>query len=434
MVISAEMQSEDRSRRVAIYVCWPARWFRSLLPEERLSRAFWVFFAAAFFFDLGFGLYFFLFNLYLANSHFNERFLGIATSAFTLGNVAGTIPIGIVVKKCGLKPVLLFCFVAAPCIGMLRAMILWAPAQIGISFLFGAALCCWPVCFAPTVAQITTEKNRVSAFSIVFATGIGTGALAGLAGGYLPGYFAGGGVTQLAGGMKPVLLLASGAAMLGILSILKLRLNAPESNGPSRIRIFHPFLYRFLPAFALWSVVTGSFMPFAAVFLQQQLGLPMRQVGLVFSASQLTQFTAVLLAPSLYRRWGTITGIMCTQIATGVAVFALGHMRGTPTAVALYLGYMGAQFMSGPGLYSLLMARIPDTQRSTASAAQNVTSALCQAASAAVTGGCIVRYGYSAVLSGNAFVAFAATFVLFTLLGKREEEKRNASAPFVSST
>jgi predicted MFS family arabinose efflux permease len=222
--------------------------------------------------------------------------------------------------------------------------------------------------------------------------------------------------------------------MLGILSILKLQLNVTEANGPRRIRIFHPFLYRFLPTFALWSVVTGSFIPFAAVFLQQQLGLSMRHVGLVFSASQLTQFAAVLLAPLLYRRWGTITGIMYTQIATGVAVFALGHLHGTSTAVALYLGYMGAQFMSSPGLYSLLMARIPDAERSTASAVQNVTSALCQAASAAVTGGCIVRYGYSAVLSGNTFVAFAAALVLFALLGERKPEKANASLTSFSST
>jgi len=434
MVISAETRREDPTCSQVKPGRWQGSRLRSLLPEERLSRAFWVFFTAAFFFDLGFGAYFFLFNLFLANSHFNERFMGIATSAFTLGNVAGTIPIGIVVKKYGLKPVLLFCFVAAPCIGMLRALVLWAPAQVGISFLFGVALCCWPVCFAPTVAQLTTEKNRVSAFSIVFATGIGTGTLAGLAGGYLPGLFAGARGKQLAGGMQLVLLLASGVAMLGILSILKLQVKPSDEAGPHRVRIFHPFLYRFLPAFAVWSVVTGSFMPFAAVFLQQQLGLPMRHVGLVFSASQLTQFAAVLLAPLLYRRWGTITGIMCTQIATGVAVFALGHLRGTPTAVALYLGYMGAQFMSGPGLYSLLMARIPDAERSTASAAQNVTSALCQAASVAVTGGCIVRYGYSAVLSGNTFVAFAAALLLFVLLGEREEEKAGASMTSVSST
>lgn len=398
----------------------PVRWLGSFLPEERLSRGFWVFFTAAFFFDLGFGLYFFLFNLFLANSHFNERFLGLVTGALTLGNVAGTIPIGLAVRRYGLRPVLLFGFVAAPCVGILRALELWAPAQVGLAFLLGVALSCWPVCFAPTVARLTTEKNRIPAFSIVFATGIGTGTLAGLAGGYLPGVFSGtGGEKHLAEGIRLVLLLACGIVMLGIWSILKLQVSPANETGKPRIRVFHPFLYRFLPAFALWSMVTGSFMPFAAVFLQQQLGIPMRHVGLIYSGSQLTQVAAVLLAPILYRRCGMITGIMCAQIATGVAVFALGQARGASSEVAFYLGYTGAQFMSGPGLYSLLMAKVPDAERSTASAVQNIASALCQAASAAVTGSCLVRYGYSAVLSGNALVAVGASLLLFVLLGSR---------------
>jgi MFS family permease len=393
----------------------------SFLPEQSLSRGFWIFFTAAFFFDLGFGLYFFLFNLFLANNHFNERFLGLATGALTLGNVAGTIPIGVAVRKYGLRPVLLFGFIAAPCIGILRALILWGPAQIGLSFLFGAAMSCWPVCFAPTVAGLTNEKNRVSAFSFVFATGIGTGTLAGLVGGYLPGMLGGiGGEKHLAEGLRIVLLLACGIVMIGIGSILKLQVGHANEGDKPRVRVFHPFLYRFLPAFALWSVVTGSFVPFASVFLQQHLGISMRHVGLIFSCSQLAQFVAVLLAPILYRRWGTITGIMCSQIATGAAVFALGQQHSTSTAVALYLGYTGAQFMSGPGFYSLLMTRVPEAERSTASAVQNIASALCQAASAAITGSCIVRLGYPAVLSGNALVALAASLLLFVLLGSHK--------------
>ncbi len=421
MVISvagagSESTLSDRPRLV--------RWLGSLLPEERLSRDFWIFFTAAFFVDLGISLYFFLFNLYLANSHFNERFLGFATGAFTLGSVAGTIPVGITVRRFGLRPVLLFFFAAAPIVFIARVLVLWPPAQIGLSFLCGVALSCWAVCFTPTVARLTTEKNRASGFSIVFATGIGTGTLAGLIGGYLPGVFGGaGGDKHLAEGIRLVLLIACGVEMLGIWPILKLQISPANETDSPRIRLFHPFLYRFLPAFALWSVVTGSLMPFAAVFLQQRLGIPMGHVGLIFSGSQLTQVVAVLLAPILYRRFGTITGIMFMQIATGVAIFTLGHAHGTSTAVALYLGYTGVQFMSLPGLYSLLMTRIPDAERSTASAAQNMTSSLCQAASAAVTGSCLVRYGYPAVLSGNALVAVAASLLLFILLGTRGQTR-----------
>jgi len=57
----------------------PASW----LMEKKLSRGFWVFFTVAFFFDLGFAVYFFLFNLYLLDLHFNERSMGLIGGALT---------------------------------------------------------------------------------------------------------------------------------------------------------------------------------------------------------------------------------------------------------------------------------------------------------------------------------------------------------------
>ena len=73
-----------------------------------------MFFVAAFFFDFGVGLYFFLFNLFLLNLRFDERAMGIIAGALTMGNVVGTIPVGIVARRIGLQKLLLFCFIAAP--------------------------------------------------------------------------------------------------------------------------------------------------------------------------------------------------------------------------------------------------------------------------------------------------------------------------------
>src|SRR5262249_35095125 len=64
----------------------------------RFGRGFWQFFAAAFLYDFGFGLFFFLFNLYLTDLHFNEKILGILTGTLTLGNVVGTIPVTMLVR------------------------------------------------------------------------------------------------------------------------------------------------------------------------------------------------------------------------------------------------------------------------------------------------------------------------------------------------
>jgi len=78
----------------------PAAW----LQEKKLSRGFWIFFAVAFFFDFGFAVYFFLFNLYLLDLHFNERAIGLVGGALTLGTMAGTLPAGWIARRTGLRP------------------------------------------------------------------------------------------------------------------------------------------------------------------------------------------------------------------------------------------------------------------------------------------------------------------------------------------
>lgn len=390
---------------------------RSWWSVETLSRDFWIFFTAAFFLDFGFGLYFFLFNLFLLNLHFDERAIGIITSALTLGNVVGTVPVSILARRFGLQKLLLFCFVAAPLVSICRTVALWMPAQIGLAFLTGVALSAWPVCFAPSVAKLTTETNRVFAFSISFATGIGTGTLAGLVGGSLPDLLKSHRHSiPSSEGMQVVLIGASIVAMFGIWPILRLTLGMPEHAERRRLLTFHPYLLRFLPGFALWSIVSGSFIPFAPIFFQKNLEMSLQKVGMIFSASQLAQFCAVLIAPLLYRRAGSVSGIISVQIASAAMMFALGFCHNTSIAVACYLLFTAVQFSAGPGFYGLLMSRVPEADRSSASGAQNITGALSQAGSAALTGTLILHNGYGMVFRVNAALALFAALVVFSCL------------------
>jgi MFS family permease len=384
----------------------------------RFSRGFWLFFAAAFLYDFGFGLFFFLFNLYLTDLHFDERILGILTGTLTLGNVVGTIPVTMLVRRFGLQRLLLVCFGAAPLICILRTFILWTPAQIGLAFLTGIAMSSWPICFSPTIAKLTDHRNRVSGFSMTFATGIGLGTLAGLAGGYLPEWLQRTGhAGALIGSMRTVLQLACLTALLGIWPILRLQLGRSEPTENRRIRIFHPFLLWFLPPFVIWNIVTGSFPPFAAVYLQQHLGIGLPHVGVVFSIAQLLQFTSVLLSPLLYRRWGRVIGVGAAQACTAIALVCMACTASGSFAVAYYFVFSGAQWMTGPGIYSFLMDNIPEEERSTASAIQNFSGAICQSATAALTGTCIVRFGYGDVLLGNAVAAILASALFVFMLG-----------------
>jgi len=127
-----------------------------------------------------------------------------------------------------------------------------------------------------------------------------------------------------------------------------------------------------------------------------------------------------------------VTGIAYTQAASGLALAGLARAQTANAAVALYAGFMAIHWMSGPGIYSLLMGRVARSARSTASAANNFVSLLCQSIAAAAAGVAYVRFGYPAVLGTVAALALLSAAVFAVLL--REIPGRNAIANAATET
>ena len=417
------MQSEPSSGKAVSFWRNPLGWIR----QQKLSRRFWVFFAAAFFFDAGFAIYFFLFNLYLVDHHFSDRSIGLIGGAATLGSLVGILPAGVLARRIGVRPLLVFCFVAAPLMGVLRTVWMWEPAQIGLGFLAGIAMCSWGVCYLPAVARLTTEVNRTSAFSLIFSASVATSMLGGIVCGYLPQWLSMSGITMHAADVKRLILLtACGIALVGLIPVLRLRipvqsLDQPATDAQSTRGRWtslwenNPFLLKYLPLMALWSAVIAAFTPFANVYLSRDLHIPMDRIGLTFSAIQAVQLCMGVLTPVVFRVLGLVNGIVATQL---VAAFTLAFMAGARhgrLAIALYLGFSAAQWMSSPGLYNLLMNETPDRERSTAAAATLFCNALAGSAATAGAGILFTWFGYPRVLLGIAVMA-AVIAVLFRLL------------------
>jgi MFS family permease len=392
-----------------------ARWW---LATKNLGREFWTFFAASFFMDFGMSVYFFLFNFYLVDVGFTDKQLGLVTSAVAVGSMAGTIPAGLLAQRFGLRRTLLLCFATVSSVSALRVMVGSELIQLALGFIAGAALSIWAVCISPALAQLTTEENRSFGFSFVFSAGIGVAALGGVVGGGLPGWLSKAAPSvAVAHTNQTALLISCGIIALGILPLAQLRFRS--AAAPEKKRLVHnPFLLRFLPVIALWSLVTGAFSPFFNVYFSQYIGLPLQKIGVVFAVSQLSQVLAILFTPLIFRRFGLVTGIIYMQVATAVALGALASVRGASTAAFAYVIYMAFQWMSEPGMYTLLMNEMAPSERNGASALNFLVISLSQAFAAAVAGASFTRFGYPAVLSVTAVVALAAAALARLLLGK----------------
>jgi MFS family permease len=413
----------------------PIRWLR----EQKLSRRFWIFFAVAFLFDFGFAVYFFLFNLYLLDLHCNERTIGLVGGALTLGSVAGTLPAGWLARKAGLRPLLFVCIISAVLLGVARALVIGDTAHIAFGFLAGLAMCMWGVCFLPTIAMLTTGENRAAAFSLIFSVSIGSSALGGLVCGYLPQWLAMARHPMAPADLKRLILIAScGIAFAALAPLFLLRLPEPTGESqpptqptprklPSFLKL-HPFLWRFLPAMALWTATLAAFNPFANVYLSRNLHISLAQIGVIFSVSQGIQLCAGLLTPLLFRKLGLLNGIVASQVATAAAIGLLAATGNRSIAVVLYLSFSATQWMSSPGLYNLLMSKVPEAERSSASAMTLFSNALLGSAATAGAGILFAQFGYPPVLAGIAALALVAAILFWTVVAPAGRDSPPASA------
>jgi len=422
----------------AVFWRGPAAW----LQEKKLSRGFWVFFTALFFFDLGFAAYYFLFNLYLLDFHFNERTIGLVGGALALGSAAGALPAGLLARKVGLRPLLIGCFVAAPLLGALRAVMMWETAQIGLAFLAGVAMCLSGVCSLPALARLTTEENRATAFGLVYSTSIGTSALGGVVCGYLPLWLRLAGFVMQPAQVKRVILLAScGTAAIGLLALFRLRVPSPqgEISGQDRTQEstvhrpwkLHPFLLRFFPAMVLWTAVLTSFTPFSNVYLSQDWQIPLSRIGLIFFVAQIVQCCLGLLSPMVFRRLGLLNGIVATQVLTAAALACLAGTHDTRLVAPLFIAFTAIQWMNTPGLENLLMSEVPDEERSTASSMMMFCNAVVAAGATSGAGTLFVWFGYPRVLLGIAALALTSALLFGFLVSpadRREPMKLQTDA------
>jgi MFS family permease len=399
------------------------RWW----SERALSGEFWALVVAVVFFNLGVSVFFFLYNLLMLDLGFRERSLGVLASAMALGSMAGTLPMGIIARRSGLKKVLTVCLLVLAAAFAGRVFLSWYPAQIAFAFVDGVMLCGWVVCLSPAVADAVEERKRPFAFSVLFAAAVATGSLGGFVGGNMPGWcqrlglhYAGLAVSVIES-KRITMVAACALTALAVWPISRLRSNA-QFPSARWIQRPSPFLVRFLVASACWAAAVGAFNPFTNVFFTRYLGVATAHLGDFFSVAQLLQAGAVLLMPFLLRKTGLISGIMAAQLATAAAVGLLAFGRDLLHEEIIYCVFMAAQHMCDPGFQSLLMDGVAAKERSGATALYFLVISIAQAAAAASAGAAFARFGYPPVLMGIAALVVGAAVGFRILFSSRETE------------
>ncbi len=394
--------------------CGVAWWWKT----NRLGSQFWMFLSAAVLYNFALFLYVLLYNLHLMDLGFREDFLGVVSSAGTTGCLLGTLPAAAILRRFGLRASLAGTIAGTALLCVLRAIVTTSAGLAGLAFVNGIVFSVWAVLMAPSIAGAVEEKRRSTAFSLFFATMFALGIAGGWIGGRLP---------LLLHGKRPALLLAAGLVTLALWPALRLR-PAPAAPQGARIYPRNPFLLRYLIPFAVWNLATGSFNPFFNAYFAR-LQFSVERIGTVFSVAQLVQVVTVLLAPVIFRKAGLVAGIVWMMAATACGLGGLAAQPGAAAALA-YIAYMACQWMSEPGLNTLLMNQVNERERGGASALNYLVAFSAQALAAWGSGLLLARFGYGPVLAGAAGMALAAAGLFQLLLG---QHRSRAIAPQTAS-
>jgi predicted MFS family arabinose efflux permease len=168
---------------------------------------------------------------------------------------------------------------------------------------------------------------------------------------------------------------------------------------------------------AVWNLATGAINPFTNVYFAR-MHLPVQNISYVFSMAQLAQVIAILCAPFFFRKLGTVRAICGMELGTATAMAALSLAAGPVAGAAAYIGYMTFQYVSEPGMFTLLMDSADAADRNSASALNFLVMYVGQAVGAAVSGSMLARFGYPPVLATASLICVAAALAFWMLLAK----------------
>ena len=390
--------------------------------RQELGAPFGRFLLASALFDLGAFVFFVLYNLYLLDLGFHEKFIGLVSGAMTAGTLAAALPAAALGRRIGLRNTLLAAIVGGAGAAALRAIFPQESALLATAFLNGAFFSLWAVSLSPTVAGLSAERNRSFAFSLVFSLGIGIGVAGGVVAGHLPAVFA---RRPFSFGSleakRAALFVSCGIIALAAPAIARVHIRRSPGTD-EKIYPHSRFVRRFLVALAVWIFATGLFNPFFNAYFARQVHLSVERIGLVFSASQLLQVVAILLVPAVLRRLGEVSGVAAMQLAAAAALACLALASAGGAASAIYPMYMAFQYMSSPAVFSMLMGRVATHERSGASAIYFVVSSLGGMLAAFAGGLAIGRFGYPATMGAAAAMAAIAATLFRVLIHERARE------------
>ncbi len=362
---------------------------------------------------MGMGVTDLLTNLYLLRAGFGERTVGTLVAVNATMMAMGALPLGVLVDRYSRRTALWLGLAMA---GTGTAAIALAPglpvlyAAAALGGLSGALL---TVATPAYIAGHTEPGGRAWAFTVMSMIHLVAMTLGQLGGGLLPGLLGGGMAAY-----RVALLL--GSALILVASVRRLGLRDAPCPRWSQFRpalgraVLRPPILHSAGSNLLLGIGAGLFIPFFNVIYRIRYDLEPAQIGLIFAVQNMLMVVAVMLAPVLSERRGTVNTIAGAWAVSVAFLFVLAWAPDPRWFTAGFWVRGTLMFAIGPLLDSFRQDLMNDGERATASSIIGMTWFAGWAIGSAAGGDLLARGFYSApFLVASLFYLLSASWFFF---------------------
>lgn len=397
------------------------------------SRNACLFLGYIFLISLSVGIYEVIFNLYILRLGFREDFLGLMLSLVSVSTGLFSIPAAMFCDRAGRKNTLLL-----SCLLLLVSFaVLYTTTSTFLlaffSILYGVSLSLKIVTASTFMVENSTSYERIHLFSmyyLLYTIGV---MLGNLAGGTLPQIFTSSLNLNPTG---PVVyqfsLYASLAAVLvSLVPLIFIENKKPALTGKTALfsTLFSTLksgtIRKLILVNGLIGMGWGLALPYFNVYFDIVLGASSKQIGFIFSLSQVVMMFTLLFVPILTEWLGKVKVVAMVQLSS---IPFLLLFTSTPVLTIAAFGYImrsAIMNMSNPVLSSFNMEVVSEDQRATVNSLIWMSCYTCVGLSTYAGGLMMAHNYYSLPFLLTCILYVVATVLYYLFFEKMEKEQKN---------
>nr|WP_232337395.1 MFS transporter [Deinococcus arboris] len=219
---------------------------------------------------------------------------------------------------------------------------------------------------SPFMADNSTERSRVTLFSVQSALMTGAGFLGNLLGGQVPSLYAAwtGSEPDGLGALRAALLVAAGLLALGLIPVLGLRASGHTVREGRSFRVRdRATMARLVLPNVLVGLGAGATIPFLNIFIEGKFRISYSDLGTLFAWTSLATAATALLQPLLVKRLGQLQAVLLVQASSLPFLAMLGFAPSLWLVTAALFTRGALMNAAGPVYSAYAMSALPEEDR-----------------------------------------------------------------------